>query len=276
MKKILTLFIVLTGLQNAVALPIGNPSEVTLFRCALPFKERCLCFLDQFRFSVGYYGDFVFNRHLETVTERQIDYSTLTTNAAYLALNFRNLFEIFSTLGATKIKFNTSFSPFNAEGDNPRPRFDFESTTAFSWSLGGRGTLYEYRHFALGIEGQYFSTETQGKVLFLRTNVNDYPSESSTRRYSEWQVGTGISWRYNPYFVPYAAIKYSRAFWDFDNQLFSITGTQAVIPSIRSAKNWGYAVGLTFAPFNCHDLALTVEGRFADEAALYVNAFLHF
>ena len=268
MKKILFIALILLGLEKVDALPVGNPSEASLF------SQESSARSDRIRFGFGFYGDYVFNRNLETKTGKKIDYSQISTNAGYLVVNFWETVDLFAALGATQFAFNTSLAPFNST--NRSPRFDFTSLTTFSWSLGARATLWQYKRLALGLEGQYFSANPSPKVLFIRTNVDDYPDSSRKRTYSEWQIGTGISYRYNPYFVPYVAVKYSRAFWNFDNQTFLVTGTQATLPSFRNSKNWGYAVGATLAPILAKKFALTVEGRFADETAVYVNGQIRF
>lgn len=280
-KNLLLAVIAFCSIKSVYALPVGNPSEPNVFieefactECCVDPCETSFFSIDAISVIIGYYGDFVYNRHLETVTERQVDYCQISTNAGYFALCFWDLFDIFTTLGATKFTFNSSLGPFNSA--NPSPRFDFESATAFSWSIGARGILWEYQRATLGMMVQYFSSNPQAKVLFVRANVDAHPDESSKRRYSEYQLGMGFSYRYNDYFIPYAAIKYSRACWDFNDEIFSVTGTLATIPDLRSSKDWGYAIGLTFIPFDCEKLAVTVEGRFADEAALNVNGQMRF
>ena len=271
MKKLSILALVFLSMTTAAfALPVGNPAEASLF-CE---KRCCVCCSDEFSVRVGFYGDYVFNRNWKTSSDRKVDYSQITTNAGYFALNYCNIAEVFTTLGATKLSFNTSLGPFNS--GNTGPRFDFESSSAFSWSVGGRATLYEYKCASLGIVGQYFSSRTIPKVLFVRTNVDDYPNPNHRIGYHEAQLGVGISYCYNPYFVPYAAVKFSRAFWKFNNETFSVTGTTATIPNFKTDKTWGYAIGTTFIPCKCDAIAITVEGRFADEAAFHVNAQVRF
>ena len=274
MKKIFLLAIIFLNLGRVCALPVGNPSEARIFSDKPLGCDQFVFSSDAVVWCIGYYGDYVFNRNLETDTHKKIDYSQMHTNAGYLALNCWDIFEVFTTLGVTKFRFNTSLKPFN--GGNPSPRFEFESSTAFSWSVGARGVLFEYKSLSLGVEGQYFSTWPSAKRLFVRANVDAYPDESSQRKFSEWQVGAGISYRYSFYFVPYIAIKYADVFWEFDNQTFSLTGTLATIPNLRNRKRVGYAIGATFAPFVCQKIAVTVEGRFSDETAVYVNGHIYF
>lgn len=269
-KKIVLPFLLFFSFGPLFALPLGNPSEAHLFPSDCEAAKACRCCV----FSVGFYGDYVFNRHLKTVTGRHIDYSQMFTNAAYLAFSFRERFILFTALGETKFKFNTSLGPFNA--GNPHPRFDFESRAAFSWSLGGRATVYEWKCFSFGLGGQYFACSPPAKILFARANVDAYPDEDSSRDYSEWQLNATLSYRYNAFFVPYVGLKYTRVFWEFHNQTFLITDTLATIPNVKSAKHFGYAIGLTLAPFSCKNIAVTAEGRFGDETAVYINGQLRY
>ncbi len=141
MKKRSLLTLLLCEFSAAYSLSVGNPCEASLFFDEVLYNNSCCDPCDQvFYFNTcsirfGFYGDYVFNRRLETVTGRDIDFSEMATNAGYLALNFWETFDIFTTLGATKITFNTSLGPFNS--GNASPRFNFESSTALSWSIGG-------------------------------------------------------------------------------------------------------------------------------------------
>lgn len=281
MKKTFFLAIVsvfFLSVTQSFALPVGNPTGASLFFYEVPkgaccTAENIFC-LDAVRVGLGFYGDYVFNRNLETVTGKKVDYSRMYTNAGYLSLNFWNVFDVYTALGATQFTFNTSLGPFNST--NPSPRFDFKSSNAFSWSIGARGTIWKYKCTSLGVMSQYFSSCPSAKALFIRANVDAHPDQGSRRRYSEWQLGAGVSYRYNCYFIPYAALKYTRALWEFNNQSFLVTDTLATLPNLRNGKCFGYAIGLELAPFKCEKIVVTVEGRFADENAVYINGHLYF
>lgn len=278
MKTWLITLLLALAIGRAYGLPVGNPAEPALFCCHSTCDEACSVpcdfFVDLIDLRIGFYGDYVFNRHLKTVTQRKIDYTQMFTNAGYLALNFCQRFDLFTTLGVTKFSFNTNLEPFNS--DNPSPCFDFESNTMFSWSVGVRTTLVERNCFVWGITGQYFSSWPTARVLFVRANVDAHPDETSRRKYTEWQIGTGISYRYSEYFVPYIALKYTDVLWRFNNELFSVTGTLARIPNLRNRSHWGFAFGVSLAPFACDRIVVTTEGRFGDESALYVNGQICF
>ena len=277
MKKIVcAALVLLLGLGKMEALPVGNPAQASLFVdqqiCCEPSEELLLQIA---HLRVGYYGDFVFQRDLETDNHRKVDFSRIATNAAYFSLNFFERAELFTTLGATRFKFNTSLGPFNST--NTSPRFELATSPAFSWSLGAHATLFRCKCLTLGMMGQYFQCHPKPRVLFIRADVGFYPDATTHRKYEEWQVGLGLAYRYNRYFVPYVAAKYNRACWHFHNETFVLAdGNLATIPSLRSAKDWGYAIGLTFHPLMCKKMAVTAEGRFADEAAVHFNALVQF
>lgn len=262
-------------LMNATyALPVGNPSEASLCHFPEVCEEACGC--DHFRFGIGFYGDYVFNRHMETVHGKEIDTTKLFTNAGYLVVNFCERVDVFSTLGVSRLCLNTSLVAFNSV--DPHPLFEIESGSAFSYSVGARATLLRYRCLSLGMEGQYFATRPNIKRMYIAAGAVSYPDDVLKTRYSEWQVGTGISYQYNEFFVPYVAVKYSRSHWKLDNgKRFIIeSNTNTFLFNLNNHKHWGYAVGLTFCPPLCAQLSVTAEGRFGDEKALYINGQMRF
>ncbi len=267
-----TVLIICLGLflNGLYALPVGNPSEASLFR-----SDEC----ESCRwvgFGIGFYGDYVFNRHLKTKPGKDVDTVKLFTNAAYLLLTVKERAELFATLGTSRLSLNTSLTAFNKL--DPFPLFEIESGTRFSYSIGARATLYEFKCFSLGIEGQYFSTKPDIKRVYIASGAVAYLDDKVTTHYKEWQIGSGISYRYNPYFTPYVAAKYSRAHWKLANgrNILIESNTGTFFYNLHSKKQWGYAVGLTLNPYACHQLAVTVEGRFGDERAIYVNGQLRF
>ncbi len=278
MKKLCFVVFSLLLINTADALPVGNPSEASLFA---PFPGECCddnasCFCDFLGFGVGFYGDYVFNRYMKTVHHKDIDRTTLVTNAGYLVLNICDLLDIFSSLGVSRLSLNTSLGAFNP--DDIHPLFEVESGSAFSYSVGARATILEYKCASFGVEGQYFSTKPNIKRMYIASGAVVYPDDELRTHYSEWQVGAGLSYRYNEFFVPYMAFKYARSFWKFGNgENFPIEdNTGTFLFNMRNRRNWGYVVGLTLCPLVCNKMEVTVEGRFVGEAALYVNAAARF
>ncbi len=258
-------------MSKVEALPVGNPGEASLFHnktrvCALPFAS----------YGIGFYGDYVFNRHMRTNPGKNVDWTKIFTNAGYLVLNFKERVDLFATLGTTRISLNTSLISFNNAGDTAL--FELESGTAFSWSVGGRATLWCYKRVSLGIEGQYFSTKPNIKRAYIAAGASAYFDNSLITHYREWQTGLGISYRCNPFFIPYVAVKYSDARWKLANgkNIIVESNTNTFFFNMHSHVPLGYVIGLTFYPKACDSVAVTVEARFSDEKALYVNGQMRF
>lgn len=257
------------------ALPVGNPSEPNMFNSrANGFCRPQSCF-DNFGVGFGFSGDYVFNRHLEVVEGKQVDRVKMFTNAAYLVLNFFDRIDVFSTLGATRLSLNTSFGAFNP-ADAP-PLFELETATAFSYSIGAKAIVYQCGRWTFGAVGQYFSTKPYIFRMYIAAGDPTYPGSQFQTHYDEWQVAAGASWRYNDFFVPYAAVRYARAFWKLRNgQRVPTASNHLFLNNMESVKNWGYAVGLTLSPILAEKMFVSLEARFPDEKALYINAQMRF
>lgn len=270
------IFFGLVFLSNALyALPVGNPSEPNMF-CTRAEGVCCPARLCEFwSLGLGYSGDYVFNRHLEVVHGKQVDTVKMFTNAAFLVINFYDRLDIFSRLGGTRLSLNTSFGAFNP-ADAP-PLFELETRTAFSYSVGAKGILYQCGRFTLGAVAEYFSTKPFIFRMYIAAGDPTYPGDQYKTHYDEWQVAAGASWRYNDFFVPYFALKYANAFWRLENGLTVPTSSNHVsLNNMQSRKNWGYAVGLTLCPLLAEKMFVSVEARFPDEKALYINAQMRF
>lgn len=260
-------------------LPIGNPSEPAFsYRYEAEIENNCLqdalwcgCFnIGSFSPRLGYYGDFVYNRHLKVEEGRKIEKAKLFTNAGYLAIAFCDQIELFGTIGVTKLETELATVAINPAIRTRR--VSFESSANFSWSLGARLVLWELEGFTLGAESQYFDAKLP-IFRFATQNPTEgsfYPSDVKFR-YREWQIGGGLSYTYCSYFTPYIGVKWSMA---------KVATHHFLIPQLGSLTNWendmnfGYAIGLSFTDFS--PMSVTVEARFADEKAFYLNAQLSF
>lgn len=267
MKKLVSSLSFLLLTCAAGALPVGNPLEI---RSVLeePCESECRAFA---RYSIGYYGDFVFDRHLKTLPGRDIDTTQLITNAAYVAVHFCDRVTLFAALGATRLSINTTLVAFNAQ--DPHPLFELRSATAFSYSLGGRAILYSYKCAFLGVSGQYFSTQPNTKRLSIASGATAYPDEHLKTHYNEWQLAATLSYMYNERCIPYAAVKYARAFWRLNNgnRVIIDTNTGTLLFNLKNHRHWGYAVGVTLYPLSCNLFNVSAEIRFLDERACYLN-----
>lgn len=294
MKKLVATILTVLSCGAAYALPIGNPSEASLFLNGLCWDTPCCdpcdpCFswCDAWSIRLGFYGDYVFNRHLEVregdddddTEGSDIDETSFFTNAGYIALNICDRVDVFTTLGASKLHIRTDAKSFGSTTSLESELF-FE--TKFSWSIGARATLWECDCFAIGVEGQYlrstpdldsFLNYDTGTLTYFNDGDDDGPNSS---RYQEWQVGLGISYRFATScptlaMIPYVGVKWAWSRVDFhDNNDFTFIedGESLTVHRLRAKKLWGYAVGMTFTL--CDMIGVNVEGRFGDEKAVAV------
>lgn len=287
MKKILIALLSLFTTCTLHGLPIGNPCEPAYLNKGIWFSGReCDSFLTSLSGGIGYYGDFVFNRNLQIRSGagldqgRVINDTRLTTNAAYLFLNLCGRLEAFGTLGKSRLQIHTRESSWFLAGVHDGTLF---TSSYFSWSIGGRALLLNWRCFSLGIEGQYFSTNPDlSKYLsegFVR--LFTYFTNAHTH-YSEWQVGGALSYTIKTKWpdtavIPYIGFKGSRLHFTTNNFTFNDAtafGDTLTIFDLSAHKNYGYAVGTTLI-FGSQ-IGITVEGRFADERAVHVKSQICF
>lgn len=287
MKKLATTLLCMLACSAVYSLPVGNPSESTIYTEGLwgigsdcDLCDPCSFWFDVWDIRIGYYGDFVFNRNLEvsgngTGRGHAIRETEINTNAAYLVLNLCDFVDVFGTLGESKLRLQTSEVSWT-----PDNSFDsiFLTDSGFSWSIGLRAGLFSWKCFTVGLEGQYLSAHPEvTKFIDGEFKLFSYFNRDNKVTFSEWQVGLGLSYAIltvspDLAIIPYVATKWSHA--RFTSRLtFSRphNGTLANFElfDLKSNKVWGFAAGVTFTM--CDLIGITVEGRWGDEKALYVN-----
>ena len=278
-KNILLGAIACFSMGSAYALPLGNPADPALYTRGIFFDDCCdpcdPCggWFDAISFRIGYYGDFIFNQHMERDSggfSGDIENTEIYTNAGLFVVNFCDRVDVFAALGATQ-------AYVSSQSDNPlaitstfitRPRFEVDLGTNFSWSVGARAVLWECGCTSFGIEGQYFHTHLDVKRVTAASLVSEYPSGVEAK-YHEWQVGVGIAHRIH-FLVPYLGVKWSRAEADLGGAV--VLGN--LLPDLKSKKHWGFVAGVTL--LDCDVAGITVEGRWGDEKALHVNGQVRF
>lgn len=290
MKRILALFLSLLATPSLCALPLGNPVEPAFLDKGVWFSEPCCnsyytSIFNDWSLCVGYYGDFVFNRYLQIDGDglghgKSIQDTKLNTNAGYLALNLCRRVQLFSTLGGTKMRIRTNETSWREAAGNEGTLF---TNTNFSWSVGGRALLLNWRCLNLGIEGQYFRANPtfvryfSNSFINVPTNLDDAPS----MKWAEWQVGGALSYTIRPRclnvaVVPYVGIKWSKVKFTTDNFTFVLVNstTSLTIFNLTNERHCGMALGTTFSFGD--QVSISWEGRFFDEKALYVNGQICF
>ncbi|MCH9608772.1 MAG: Major outer membrane porin [Chlamydiales bacterium] len=291
MKKLMLTALTVLSCGAAFALPVGNASEASLYTNGLCWGgssccdpcDPCWSWCDMFSVRVGFYGDYVFNRHLEATSSARdhadIKDTELYTNAGYLALNVCDWLDVFATFGATNLSILSDAKAF-IQDDTTMVQLNYDPT--FSWSIGGRATAWQSGCFTVGVEGQYFRTSPNldNMIRYASGDVIYFNSNNSAT-YQEWQAGIVASYNFmtgcpGVAMVPYMGLKWANGKLDTGDLTFIPTGTALTytIGEMIPKKVWGYAIGLTTTV--CDVVGLTVEARFADEKALYVNGQFRF
>nr|ACT83342.1 major outer membrane protein A [Chlamydia caviae] len=226
MKKLLKsalLFATTGSALSLQALPVGNPAEPSLLIDGTMWEgasgdpcDPCSTWCDAISIRAGYYGDYVFDRILKIDSNKIIsmgkaptsvtDYKVAedraniahgkhlqdaewSTNAAFLALNIWDRFDIFCTLGASNGYFKAGSAAFNLVGligvtgttlQDQLPNvaisqglIQLYTDTTFSWSVGARGALWECGCATLGAEFQYAQSNPKIEML----NVISSPTQ---------------------------------------------------------------------------------------------------
>lgn len=286
MKKILTVLLCILNGGVVCALPMGNPADASLlcdglFReghCADPC-DPCLSWCEGMSFRLGFYGDYVFEKHMEADIKAHpdIEHMTLMTNASYFAVNFWDRFDFFATLGASKMTVQAVGSTFSGAVGVFDSLVNLETNTNFSWSLGARAMIWECGSTLFGLEGQYFRNCSPIHRICVSEDLCVFPDKDLEATYAAWQVGIGLAHRIH-FLVPYAGIKWSGASASFGKALVDFNpptpGSTIVLNNIQNKHYFGYAVGISLV--DCEKMALVVEGRWLDETALYVGGHLRF
>lgn len=326
------------------ALPLGNPSEASLLIDGILWEgvatdpcDPCATWCDAISVRLGFYGDYVFDRFFKTslsevngkepidnvAYRKNMTKSEVFTNAGYLALNIWDRFDVFGTLGATGMHIDGPSSAFNLEGvlsnatasNGVYPYTNIENSCVnldgkhgFSWSVGVRGSLWECGCATLGGEAQYMGARPNIETVEVLSNTNPWIAQGDNlkAKYSEWQVGLGLSYRVN-LLTPYIGIKWARARVNFDEAIVKQPTTdvttdlpsganspmwgvdvtskdhEAIAPmkevqltlnKIKSHRSFGFVVGSTLV--DADKVSVTVEARFADERAVHVNGQFRF
>lgn len=195
----------------------------------------------------GFYGDVVFNRYLDVDEEESnetIKTTQLQTYSAYIALDFWESLELFSTLGATHFKIDLPLVQIKTESD-------------LSWSIGLKAVIWNCDRFVLAGVAHYFSATSPLRHFHEIDLI-----------YREWQIGGGATYQLSRCINPYAGLKIGRTKLDFNEGPFPL------FPQLGNRRWLGGIFGVNFLFYDAFNLS--IEGRFGDEAALHINSIFCF
>lgn len=280
MKKLLAFLCASLLSASGFALPLGNPWEASLMFTGIFWDsyssnpcDPCFNWYDGWSLRAGFYGDYVFNHHMEVDRNEanpSIRETELFTNAGYVAFNMWNKGDIFAAFGATQIDIETPGSSFG--GANRLVRVETE--TGFSWSIGARGTIWELGNFGFGAEAQYFATCPDINYVKDGASAPVYIS-NNTLKYREWQAGIGAAYfihisSCSTAVIPYLGVKWGHT-WI---KMHDLQAAGFTFYNLANERNFGYAFGVSILA--CNRACVTAEVRFIDEKALYVNGQFRF
>ncbi|MEB2681502.1 porin [Chlamydia suis] len=228
--KSVLVFAALGSASSLQALPVGNPAEPSLMIDGILWEgfggdpcDPCTTWCDAVSLRLGYYGDYVFDRVLKTDVAKQFDMgdtpSTNTgnttsptqltardnpaygkhfqdaemfTNAAFMALNIWDRFDVFCTLGATNGYLKGNSASFNLVGlfganettaaqatavpnvSLSQSVVELYTDTAFAWSVGARAALWECGCATLGASFQYAQSKPKVEELNVLCNAAEF------------------------------------------------------------------------------------------------------
>ncbi|WP_080126111.1 porin [Chlamydia suis] len=230
MKRLLKSVLVFAALGSASslqALPVGNPAEPSLMIDGILWEgfggdpcDPCTTWCDAVSLRLGYYGDYVFDRVLKTDVAKEFEMgltgtgnaaaptqttsrpnpaygkhfqdAEMFTNAAFMALNIWDRFDVFCTLGATNGYLKGNSAAFNLVGlfgandTNTIPAtavpnaslaqsvVELYTDTAFAWSVGARAALWECGCATLGASFQYAQSKPKVEELNVLCNAAEF------------------------------------------------------------------------------------------------------
>ncbi|WP_080128758.1 porin [Chlamydia suis] len=229
--KSVLVFAALGSASSLQALPVGNPAEPSLMIDGILWEgfggdpcDPCTTWCDAVSLRLGYYGDYVFDRVLKTDVAKDFEMGAapttasgtnaaapttstprenpaygkhfqdaeMFTNAAFMALNIWDRFDVFCTLGATNGYLKGNSASFNlvglfganettAAGKTAVPNVSLSQSvvelytdTAFAWSVGARAALWECGCATLGASFQYAQSKPKVEELNVLCNAAEF------------------------------------------------------------------------------------------------------
>lgn len=230
--KSVLVFAALGSASSLQALPVGNPAEPSLMIDGILWEgfggdpcDPCTTWCDAVSLRLGYYGDYVFDRVLKTDVSKEFlmgeapkdasgnivansptqtksrenpaygkhfQDAEMFTNAAFMALNIWDRFDVFCTLGATNGYLKGNSAAFNLVGlfgtneqtaqlntlvpnvSLAQSVVELYTDTAFAWSVGARAALWECGCATLGASFQYAQSKPKVEELNVLCNAAEF------------------------------------------------------------------------------------------------------
>ncbi len=240
--------------SQAFALYNGDPSFPMMPEQSLLFSRE-----EWFGIKVGYQFDGVYDRRLRVVHRHSADqrkrvqqYDSLS-NQGVLTFNFNDRVELFGSAGV--MSFNLTQRAFEDI------KVTYDSETHLAWGIGGRAILAYWGDLQIGLNAAYL----QSNLPLSSVKVNrKYSNNQATAKFREWQVGAGLSYRFN-WFIPYVGVDFS----DFRMKIKPLKSLIYLFRSNRAVFKEVYPLGIFFGFGLSPDKVLNInfEARFINENA---------
>lgn len=259
MKKILFALIAIFPNVSIFALYLGNPASPDAVEEGLFLPEDAFM-----TFKVGYQVDFIFDKRLKSYAgaHARVDSFDGQLNQGVITLNCLERIEGYASVGAIEATFSHRPKPSHS-------RREYQTNYRVTWGVGGRVIVYEWDDSYIGLEGGYQWAFPHIKWDAL--NGTSFTTDA-TMRYREWQIGLGLSHRFD-IFIPYAAVKYSNV----QAKVSSLRSDLELSHShfkMRNRDHFGLVLGCTLT--NCKYFDLNIESRMIDEQAISLAGNVEF
>lgn len=276
------------------ALQIVNPADSVMYTNGL-CTDSCSdseCWWDDFSLRFGFYGDYVFDRHLQvndyllTAADSPFVLSSggdiyrtqLYTNAGMVLLNFCDWIEAYATFGVSRMELNLPNNLFGIDDG----MIILESSSHVSYSVGAAAPIWQSGNFTLGVQAQYFYFYPNMELLHTIIGGIIVRSNDNRAKYVEYQGALAASYTFeneaHHAIIPFAAIQFSGVSFNLskvDNMLLADQGGLTVsFPRVHQQRVVGWTIGTSMMLNNA--IGVTAEARFANEKALGINGQFRF
>jgi hypothetical protein len=244
---------------------IGNPAQPVIQKQGVILTSPTW-----WSFRAGYLDDYVYRAkfkdefkigHIPTTSS----YIKLSTDAALITLNFKNVFDLYGIAGSSKLQLDHEVYT------NSEP----------AWGFGTKFIFFRSGGFRIGADFKYF--ETDQKPSFFVSEGLPYNVESDfTLKYTEIQAAVGMSYKtrlLSPYIqATYLMAKLDPKPYQVDVRMpfagYEDTPVEIPSKSVISQRRWGMAVGATI--ISGSKGSITLESRMFNQNAVDVNGELRF
>ncbi len=258
-------FLFLLPAAAAWSMLIGNPAQPALQRegvirsCPSWWSVR-VGYLEDYVYRAQFKDEFRFPGVVATTS-----YVKLSTDAALITLNFKNAFDLYGIIGATKLLLDK----------------EVYTTQNPSWGVGGKFIFFRSGAFRIGADFKYFETD-QSPSHFVSDGFAYNVTSDFQLCYSELQAAVGMSYRV-PLISPYIQLTYLVSKLEPHPYVASVrlpfagmgdTPVDITSKSVIGQRRWGMAVGATI--ISGHMGSLTVESRMFNQNAVDVTGEIRF